>query len=118
MKTFERLAHRASLGSGPPPLLVHGWPQTWMLDHDARSYSLIARVFNGQEEGLTRDDILDNVPLYRLTNTGVSSARLNWESTLALFAPKGIAIPATRSRPASLPHANQRSVGPRGIRSI
>jgi len=36
----------------------------WMLDHDARSYDLIARVFDGQAEGLTRDDILDNITLY------------------------------------------------------
>ena len=69
----------------------------WMLDHDARSYELIARVFNGQKEGLTRDDILDNVTLYWLTNTGVSSARLYWESKLAFFAPKGIAIPVAVS---------------------
>ena len=41
----------------------------WLLDHDARSYKLIARVFNGQKEGLTRDDILDNITLYWLTNT-------------------------------------------------
>jgi len=47
----------------------------WMLDHDARSYALIARVFAGQPEGLTRDDILDNVTLYWLTKTAVSSAR-------------------------------------------
>ena len=61
----------------------------WMLDHDARSYALIARVFAGQTEGLTRDDILDNVTLYWLTNTAVSSARLYWESKLPFFAPKG-----------------------------
>ncbi|HWT81690.1 MAG TPA: alpha/beta fold hydrolase, partial [Candidatus Methylomirabilis sp.] len=66
----------------------------WMLDHDARSYALIARVFDGQAEGLTRDDVLDNVTLYWLTNTAVSSARLYWESHLAFFAPKGVAIPA------------------------
>jgi hypothetical protein len=47
----------------------------WMLDHDARSYELIARVFDGKTEGLTRDDILDNITLYWLTNTAVSSAR-------------------------------------------
>jgi pimeloyl-ACP methyl ester carboxylesterase len=69
----------------------------WMCDHDARSYELIARVFGGQKEGLTRDDILDNVTLYWLTNTGVSSARLYWESKLAFFAPKGIAIPVAVS---------------------
>ncbi|MEN2736470.1 epoxide hydrolase family protein [Microbacterium sp. X-17] len=65
----------------------------WMLDHDARSYDLIARVFAGGTEGLTRDDILDNVSLYWLTNTAVSSARLYWESTLAFFAPKGVTLP-------------------------
>jgi pimeloyl-ACP methyl ester carboxylesterase len=69
----------------------------WMLDHDARSYALIARVFDGKPEGLTRDDILDNVTLYWLTNTAVSSARLYWESKLAFFAPKGVPIPAAVS---------------------
>src|SRR3984885_2720114 len=69
----------------------------WMLDHDSRSYALIARVFAGQAEGLTRDDILDNVTLYWLTNTAVSSARLYWESKLAFFAPKGVAIPVAVS---------------------
>jgi hypothetical protein len=64
-----------------------------MLDHDGRSYELIARVFDGQSEGLTRDDVLDNVTLYWLTNTAVSSARLYWESKLAFFAPKGVVIP-------------------------
>jgi pimeloyl-ACP methyl ester carboxylesterase len=65
----------------------------WMLDHDARSEELIARVFAGQHEGLTRDDVLDNVTFYWFTNTAVSSARLYWESKLAFFAPKGVAIP-------------------------
>jgi pimeloyl-ACP methyl ester carboxylesterase len=65
----------------------------WLIDHDADSYALIARVFDGQREGLTRDDILDNATLYWLTNTTVSSARLYWESKLAFFAPKHIAIP-------------------------
>ena len=65
----------------------------WILDHDARSQAMIARVFDGQREGLTRDDVLDNVTLYWLTDTAVSSARLYWESKLAFFAPKGVAIP-------------------------
>jgi pimeloyl-ACP methyl ester carboxylesterase len=69
----------------------------WMLDHDIRSYELIARVFAGAPEGLTRDDVLDNVTLYWLTNTAVSSARLYWESKLAFFAPKGVAIPVAVS---------------------
>jgi len=65
----------------------------WMLDHDARSQDLIARVFDGANEGLSRDDILDNVTLYWLTGTAVSSARLYWESKLPFFAPKGVKIP-------------------------
>ena len=51
-----------------------------MLDHDAASQALIARVFAGEREGLTRDDILDNVTLYWLTNTAISSARLYWDT--------------------------------------
>ena len=69
----------------------------WMIDHDASSYALIARVFDGQPEGLTRDDILDNVTLYWLTNTAIPSARLYWESKLAFFAPKNVPIPAAVS---------------------
>ena len=69
----------------------------WILDHDAASQALIARVFAGQPEGLTRDDILDNITLYWLTNTAVSSARLYWESKLAFFAPKHVQLPAAIS---------------------
>jgi pimeloyl-ACP methyl ester carboxylesterase len=54
-------------------------------------------VFDGQSEGLTRDDVLDNVTLYWLTNTGVSSARLYWENKLNFFAPKHVAIPVAVS---------------------
>lgn len=69
----------------------------WMLDHDGVSLALITRVFNGQSEGLTKEDILDNVTLYWLTGTAISSARLYWESKLAFFAPKGITIPVAVS---------------------
>ena len=69
----------------------------WMLDHDARSYELIARVFNGQPEGLTRDDVLDNVTLYWLTKTAVSSARLYWENKLPFFDVKNVPIPVAVS---------------------
>ena len=69
----------------------------WIIDHDASSYSLITRVFEGQPEGLTRDDILDNVTLYWLTNTAVSSARLYWENKLAFFQPLHVAIPVAVS---------------------
>jgi pimeloyl-ACP methyl ester carboxylesterase len=69
----------------------------WMLDHDDRSYALIARVFDGQTEGLTRDDILDNITLYWVTNTAVSSARLYWENKLAFFDVKHVSIPVAVS---------------------
>jgi pimeloyl-ACP methyl ester carboxylesterase len=63
----------------------------YFLDHDARSYELITRVFNGQSEGLTRDDILDNITITWLTNTGVSGGRLYWENWGAsFFAVKGV----------------------------
>jgi pimeloyl-ACP methyl ester carboxylesterase len=69
----------------------------WMIDHDAASQGLIARVFNGQAEGLSRDDVLDNVTLYWLTNTAISSARLYWENKLVFFSPTGVPIPAAVS---------------------
>lgn len=73
----------------------------WILDHDARSYSLIARVFDGKQEGLTRDDILDNITLYWLTNTGISSARLYWETFQVakggFFDPRNVTIPVAVS---------------------
>ncbi|MFP3552267.1 epoxide hydrolase [Paraburkholderia sp. SIMBA_049] len=70
---------------------------SWMLDHDAASLALISRVFDGQSEGLSRDDVLDNVTLYWLTNTGISSARLYWENKLNFFAPKHVTIPVAVS---------------------
>jgi pimeloyl-ACP methyl ester carboxylesterase len=69
----------------------------WFLDHDARSHELISRVFDGKAEGLTRDDVLDNITLYWLTNTAVSSARLFWESKLAFFDVKNLKIPVAVS---------------------
>jgi pimeloyl-ACP methyl ester carboxylesterase len=69
----------------------------WLIDHDSLSYALIARVFDGQHEGLTRDDILDNITLYWLTNTAVSSARIYWENKFAFFAPKHVTIPVAVS---------------------
>lgn len=70
---------------------------SWMLDHDAASHDLIARVFDGQSEGLTRDDVLDNITLYWLTRTAVSSARLYWENKLPFFDVKNLQIPVAVS---------------------
>jgi len=69
----------------------------YFLDHDARSYELIARVFNGHPEGLTRDDILDNITITWLTNTAISGARLYWESKFGYFNAKGVSIPVAVS---------------------
>jgi len=69
----------------------------WILDHDARSLELISRVFKGQPEGLSRDDVLDNITLFWLTNTGISSARLYWESKLDFFDVKNVSVPVAVS---------------------
>jgi pimeloyl-ACP methyl ester carboxylesterase len=95
------LAYAQEMGARPQTLYgIEDSPialAAWMIDHDERSYALIARVFDGKTEGLTRQDIVDNITLYWLTNTGVSSARLYWESKLAFFAPKGVALPVAVS---------------------
>ncbi len=70
---------------------------TFLLDHDARSLELIARSFDGVKEGLTQDDVLDNITLFWLTNTGVSAARLYWENKLGFFSPKGVKVPVAAS---------------------
>jgi pimeloyl-ACP methyl ester carboxylesterase len=70
---------------------------TFMIDHDARSLELIARSFDGVREGLSRDDVLDNITLFWLTNTGVSAARLYWENKQRFFTPQGVKIPVAVS---------------------
>ena len=70
----------------------------YFLDHDARSYELITRVFQGKSEGLTRDDILDNITITWLTNTALSGARLYWEYWgKGYFNAKGVSIPVAVS---------------------
>jgi pimeloyl-ACP methyl ester carboxylesterase len=69
----------------------------WFLDHDQLSYELIARVFDGKEEGLTRDDVLDNITITWLTNSALSGARLYWENKHAFFAPRNVSIPVAVS---------------------
>ena len=70
----------------------------WILDHDIRSYQMIARVFDGKPEGPSRDDVLDNITLYWLTNTAISSARLCWDTKHNLpaggfFDARGVRLP-------------------------
>ena len=108
-EAFDRLAffYKYGLGyameMGNRPQTLYGVSDSpvalaaWIIDHDIWSYHLITRVFDGGTEGLTRDDILDNITLYWLTNTGVSSARLYWENKLVFFAPKNVTIPVAVS---------------------
>ncbi|WP_207915257.1 hypothetical protein [Micromonospora sp. 15K316] len=69
----------------------------WMLDHDAASLALISRAFAGVPEGLTRDDVLDNITHFWLTNSGVSAARLYAENRFSFFGVKGVKIPVAVS---------------------
>jgi pimeloyl-ACP methyl ester carboxylesterase len=74
----------------------------WMLDHDIRSYGMISRAFDGKTEGLTRGDVLDNITLYWLTNTAISSARLYWDTARistggGFFDVRGVKIPVAVS---------------------
>jgi len=69
----------------------------FLLDHDGRSLELIARSFDGQAEGITPNDVLDNATLFWLTNTAISSARLYWENKFDFFSPKGVTVPVAVS---------------------
>jgi pimeloyl-ACP methyl ester carboxylesterase len=70
----------------------------WMINHDAFSYGEIADAFAGHPAGeLTRDEVLDNITLYWLTNTGVSSGRLYWDNKFGFFDAKNVSIPAAVS---------------------
>jgi pimeloyl-ACP methyl ester carboxylesterase len=90
------LRPQALYGIADSPVGIAGY----FLDHDARSLAMISRVFDGQPEGLTQDDILDNVTLTWLTNTFVSGARLYWEdfaSQISFFGVKGVSVPVAVS---------------------
>ena len=69
----------------------------WILDHDPVSLELISRVFDGVPEGLTRDDVLDNITHFWLTNTGISSSCLFWENKLPFFDVRNVSIPVAVS---------------------
>jgi pimeloyl-ACP methyl ester carboxylesterase len=108
---FERLAFVYSKGiaygfqMGLRPQTLYGIVDSpvglaaYFLDHDAWSYALISRVFAGGSEGLTRDDILDNITITWLTNTALSGARLYWENwgKFGYFNVKGVSIPVAVS---------------------
>ena len=90
------LRPQAIYGIADSPVGIAGY----FLDHDARSLATISRVFEGQSEGLTRDDVLDNVTLTWLTNSVISGGRLYWEafqSGVSFFGAKGVSIPVAVS---------------------
>src|SRR5260221_2900042 len=97
------IAYGYQMGLGPQTLYgIADSPvglAAYFLDHDARSYQLISRSFAGESEGLSRDDILDNITLTWLTNTALSGARLYWEiwGKLGYFNVKGVSIPVAVS---------------------
>jgi len=107
--SFEHMSYFFSKGlgyateMGNRPQTLYGLADSpiglaaWILDHDIWTYRQITRVFDGEQLGLTRDDILDNITLYWLTNTGVSSARLYWENKSLFVTPKGVNIPVVVS---------------------
>ena len=75
----------------------------WLLDHGdgyaqpaaAMTSAVLGRTINGHSSGdLTRDDVLDNITLYWLTNTAISSARLYWENKVNLYLAANVSIPA------------------------
>jgi pimeloyl-ACP methyl ester carboxylesterase len=104
-RAYEILVHFFATGTGYAaemgnrPQTLYGVVDSpvglaaWMLDHDEASYELIARAFAGNPGGLSRDDVLDNVTHYWLTSSGISSARLYWESKLGFFDVKGVELP-------------------------
>jgi pimeloyl-ACP methyl ester carboxylesterase len=70
---------------------------SFMIDHNVTSLALIARAFDGHRESLTRQDVVENVSLYWLTNTAISAARLYWESKYSVIAAKGVTLPVAVS---------------------
>jgi pimeloyl-ACP methyl ester carboxylesterase len=97
----QDLAYAQEMGTRPQTLYgIADSPvglAAWILDHDVRSYELIARAFDGKREGLTRDDVLDNITLFWLTNTAISAARLYWENKFSFFNVKNVSIPVAVS---------------------
>ena len=123
LRAFERLdfffthglAYAQQMGQRPQTLYgISDSPvalAAWFLDHDQLSYRMIARAFDGEPEGLTRDDVLDNITITWLTNTAISGARLYWEAlprtsagfgiernNVHFFEPIGVRVPIAVSQ--------------------
>ncbi len=104
LKVFSAKSVAYALEMGLRPQTLYGIVDSpvglaaWILDHDPRSLELISRSFDGVPEGLTRDDVLDNITLFWFTNTGISASRLYWEFPgLPFFDVKNVSIPVAVS---------------------
>jgi pimeloyl-ACP methyl ester carboxylesterase len=106
----KRRAYASMMGTRPQTLygLVDSPVSlaSWLLDHGdgygqpaaAIMSAVLGRTINGHPaDGLTRDDVLDDITLYWLTNTGVSAARYYWESHINLYNAANVSIPAAVS---------------------
>ncbi|MBE1488502.1 epoxide hydrolase family protein [Plantactinospora soyae] len=98
---YQRIAYALEMGTRPQTLTAFAdspvGMAAFMIDHDAKSLELISQVFAGQPRGISRDDILDNVTLFWLTNTAISAARLYAENKLPFLSAKGVSIPVAVS---------------------
>jgi pimeloyl-ACP methyl ester carboxylesterase len=106
----KRRAYSSMMGTRPQTLTgIADSPvglAAWLLDH-GDSYgqpaapvtsAVVGHTVNGHSAGaLTRDDVLDNITLYWLTNTGLSAARLYWENKISLYNDANVSIPAAVS---------------------
>jgi pimeloyl-ACP methyl ester carboxylesterase len=99
--SYKHVSYAFIMGSRPQTLLGTADSPvglaTIFLDHDQPSLALISRIFAGKSEGLTRDDVLDNITLTWLTNTAVSGYRIYWENKYGFFTPQGVKIPVVVS---------------------
>ena len=102
-RTFKQVEYARMMAARPQTLYgIADSPvglAAWLLDHNdadgqpaAAVYSALSRISSTRGE-LTRDEILDNISLYWLTNTGVSASRLYWEYRGGFFNAKGVSIP-------------------------
>jgi pimeloyl-ACP methyl ester carboxylesterase len=103
VRTFKQVDYARIMASRPQTLYgIADSPvglASWLLDHNdadgqpaAAVVSALSRTSSATGE-LTRDEILDNITLYWLTNTGVSASRLYWEYKGGFFNAKGVKIP-------------------------
>ncbi len=107
VRTFKQVDYARYMAARPQTLYgIADSPiglAAWLLDHndaDGQPAAAVASALNRTTSAtgeLTRDEILDNITLYWLTNTGVSASRLYWEYKGGFFNAKGISIPVAVS---------------------